>query len=237
MTRLIGLVGLLLVIGGAGTAVPALARVETFDTTAAGGLPPGWSLSFGVGGRVWDVRPVSSRSAPNALMLDPINNNTTSEVTSAPYTVPGAGPVELRFYRRYVLEDYWDGFGLLISVNGGPFTDVETAGGTFLTGGYDISAGPGSPGYWSGSQSSFVETRLRTAPLLPGDQVQFRWEAFFDMVEISGDLFIDDVEISQAPPPPPVIPTMTEWAMILFGLMLAGGAALALQGRRAVGRA
>ncbi len=36
-----------------------------------------------------------------------------------------------------------------------------------------------------------------------------------------------------APPPAPVaVPTMSEWAMILFGLMLAGGAALYIQRRR-----
>lgn len=35
-----------------------------------------------------------------------------------------------------------------------------------------------------------------------------------------------------APPAPAAVPTMTEWAMILFGLLLAGGAALLVQRRR-----
>lgn len=35
-----------------------------------------------------------------------------------------------------------------------------------------------------------------------------------------------------APPQPVVVPTMTEWAMILFGLLLAGGAAVHLTRRR-----
>ncbi|WP_271083528.1 DUF11 domain-containing protein [Brevundimonas sp. NIBR11] len=35
-----------------------------------------------------------------------------------------------------------------------------------------------------------------------------------------------------APPPPAPVPTLTEWAMILFGTMLAGGAAVYLQRRR-----
>ncbi|MBX3477442.1 MAG: IPTL-CTERM sorting domain-containing protein [Brevundimonas sp.] len=35
-------------------------------------------------------------------------------------------------------------------------------------------------------------------------------------------------------PPVAVVPTMTEWAMILFGLLLAGGAAMHLQRRRTV---
>ncbi|MGO4410335.1 MULTISPECIES: DUF11 domain-containing protein [unclassified Brevundimonas] len=41
-----------------------------------------------------------------------------------------------------------------------------------------------------------------------------------------------DVDTAVAAPPAPV-PTLTEWAMILFGLVLAGGAALHLQRRRA----
>ena len=40
------------------------------------------------------------------------------------------------------------------------------------------------------------------------------------------------VTISLTPPPPPAVPTMSEWAMILLGALLAGGAALHLQRRR-----
>lgn len=34
------------------------------------------------------------------------------------------------------------------------------------------------------------------------------------------------------PPAPAAVPTMSEWAMILLGLLLAGGAALMIQKRR-----
>lgn len=34
------------------------------------------------------------------------------------------------------------------------------------------------------------------------------------------------------PPPPATVPTLSQWALILFGVMLAGGAALYLQRRR-----
>ncbi|MBX9709202.1 MAG: IPTL-CTERM sorting domain-containing protein [Caulobacteraceae bacterium] len=37
--------------------------------------------------------------------------------------------------------------------------------------------------------------------------------------------------VALAPPPAP-IPTLSEWAMILLGLMLAGGAALCIQRRQ-----
>ncbi|MGO4408517.1 MULTISPECIES: IPTL-CTERM sorting domain-containing protein [unclassified Brevundimonas] len=45
----------------------------------------------------------------------------------------------------------------------------------------------------------------------------------------SGATPVTPVLVSFTPAP---IPTMTEWAMVLFGVMLAGGAALTIQRRR-----
>lgn len=44
--------------------------------------------------------------------------------------------------------------------------------------------------------------------------------------------YVDDCGGLRPLAPPPPVPTMTEWAMILFGLLLAGGAALMAQRRR-----
>lgn len=56
---------------------------------------------------------------------------------------------------------------------------------------------------------------------------------------LDGSLYMADpgaqraFRIAAAPFPPPVtVPTLSEWAMILFGLLLAGGAALTIQRRR-----
>lgn len=46
-----------------------------------------------------------------------------------------------------------------------------------------------------------------------------------------GGMIIDDVSVVAAPA---AVPTMSEWAMILLGLMLAGGAALYIQRRQAL---
>lgn len=41
-----------------------------------------------------------------------------------------------------------------------------------------------------------------------------------------------NVTVSLTPPPPAPVPTLSEWAMILLGVLLAGGAALSLHRRR-----
>jgi hypothetical protein len=50
---------------------------------------------------------------------------------------------------------------------------------------------------------------------------------------IAGGYTSGGVRTVSAAPPPASVPTMTEWAMILLGLMLAGAAALTIQRRRA----
>lgn len=45
-------------------------------------------------------------------------------------------------------------------------------------------------------------------------------------------LFIDDVSLAAVPGPASAVPTMSEWAMILFALILAGGTVVMIQRRR-----
>lgn len=47
--------------------------------------------------------------------------------------------------------------------------------------------------------------------------------------------YLDDVSLTLLAPPPPSIPTMSEWAMILFGLVLTGFAAFMVMRRQAAG--
>ncbi len=212
---------------------PARAQAENFDTTPAGALPPRWSTSTLVPAPIiWNARAENPRSAPNALVLITIRDNTTSEATSPGYVVPASGRLRLRFYKAYQLETRVDGMRLKMSVDGGPFTDIETAGGAFIAGGYTPRPGGGSYGYWTDRAAAYSETIAETPTLIPGQQVRFRWEAFFDNSIRWSNLHIDDVEVTAAAPPPPAIPTMTEWAMMLLGTALAGGTALHLNRRR-----
>ncbi len=222
-------------------AQPARAQTESFDGVPGPGLPAGWttsSVSFLP--MPWEVEAYNPRSGPNALVLRVYLDDATSEATSPAYTVPASGRLRLRFYKSHWFETGRDGLRLQMSVDGGAFTEIVSAGGAFVTGGYTLRPDGASYGFWTaGAPFAYSETIAETPTLTPGQQVRFRWEAFFDSSVASGDVFVDDVEVTAAapapPPPPPVIPTMTEWAMILLGTILAGGTALHLNRRRAPG--
>ena len=68
-----------------------------------------------------------------------------------------------------------------------------------------------------------------------GDTIRVRFHSFSDASVDSGIVNIDDISItglSSGPPAPPTaVPTMAEWAMILFGMILAGGAAFLAERR------
>lgn len=51
---------------------------------------------------------------------------------------------------------------------------------------------------------------------------------YYHNPHLSDDLVFTVTEVAT----PATVPTMTEWAMILFGILLAGGAALMIQRRR-----
>ena len=53
---------------------------------------------------------------------------------------------------------------------------------------------------------------------------------YFQTVGGGGSILVDDVSVVLAPPA--TVPTLSEWALILFGLILAGGAALYIQRRQ-----
>jgi hypothetical protein len=88
----------------------------------------------------------SSFSPPNSAFTNDPNCISDEYLDSRTYAVAAAAS-QLVFRNSYDLEAsdgiYFDGMVLEISINGGPFTDIITAGGSFATGGYNgtISSG------------------------------------------------------------------------------------------------
>ncbi|MFC5344131.1 IPTL-CTERM sorting domain-containing protein [Brevundimonas staleyi] len=99
---------------------------------------------------------------------------------------------------------------------GGTAMNGAIPGGTFIGGtGVDVVAGQFTPGtfVWTVPPGSPFVGQLLSVRLTPS---------------VGDEIAADNISLTT----PSTVPTLSEWAMILLGLMLAGGAALAIQRRR-----
>ncbi len=97
----------------------------------------------------------------------------------------------MSFRRNHDLEEgapteAFDGMVLEIAINGGAFTDILTAGGSFVTGGYThtVSTGFSNPlatrMAWSGITAGYVTTTFNLPAAAAGQRVQLRWRVGTD---------------------------------------------------------
>ncbi len=180
---------------------------ENFDLVAVPALPTGWTATTGTacaGSLAWKTVNTASSSAPNSASTNDPSCISDEYLDSKVYTI-AAAPSQLIFKNSYNLEASvtptvgFDGMVLEISINGGAFADILTAGGTFAAGGYNrtISNGFGSPianrQAWSGNSAGFITTTVNLPAAAQGQPVKFRWRRASDnSVGVTG-AFIDDV--------------------------------------------
>jgi hypothetical protein len=131
----------------------------------------------------------------------------------------------LYFRHSYNLESGRDGGVLEISIAGGAFTDIITAGGSFAQAGYNgtISTGFLSPiggrPAWTGSSGGYITTGINLPPAASGQNVVFRFRLATDcsgagtgwrVDTITGTLPTPCQTPSPTPPPTPTAsPTPT----------------------------
>ena len=127
-------------------------------------------------------------------------------LVTPPITLP-AGPVsQLSFRHNYSLESSastaYDGGVLEIKTGSGLWTDILAAGGSFVTGGYNltISRSFGNPlrgrQAWSGNSGGFVSTVVNLPASAAGQSVQLRWSLATDNSTVSTGWYVDSVAIS-----------------------------------------
>jgi hypothetical protein len=180
--------------------VPVVTASQNFDSVTAPALPAGWSASPS---GVWFTRTSQSDTPPNAVFAS--ETATVSDQLLISPVFPITGPSgQLSFRHYYNLEDPYDGGVLEISINGGPFTDIISAGGDFINGNYNdtISTGTGNPlagrTAWTGNSGAFVLTTVALPTVTPGSNVQFRWRMGSDnSVAVSG-WYVDTIIMSFA---------------------------------------
>jgi len=157
--------------------------LENFDTTDLWALPAGWSED--PVGLTWYVQNSVSDTPPNAAYTyDPITISDRRLFSPIiPITSPNA---QFSFRHNYDVEDGYDGCVLEISIGGGAPVDIQSAGGSFVTGGYNkaIAIGYGNPiagrAAWSGTSGSFITTTVNLPASAAGQNVQLCWRLASD---------------------------------------------------------
>lgn len=181
---------------------------ESFDGVTPPALPAGWTQTNAAGAdpTVWSSSNSGTPtppafSSPNAARInDPATVN--DKRLESPAIALGAANAQLRFRNNWDLESGYDGGVLEIAVDGGSFTDLLTAGGSFVANGYNatISTGFDSPiggrPAWTNTSGGFVES-VATLPVAAGQSVRLRFRMASDSSISDQGWRIDDVKVRQ----------------------------------------
>ena len=178
---------------------------ETFDGVTAPALPAGWTSSV-LRGNISPWRTVATGSAPsqpNAVHVANSNDDSDVVLVSPAFTV-GSSTAELSFRNAYDLESRWDGGVLEISIEGGSYQDIITAGGVFISGGYTRTLNSDSSNplrgrqAWSGSNgiSNYITTVVRLPASASGKSVRLRWRVGSDGTQAEQGWRIDSVVVT-----------------------------------------
>ena len=188
---------------------------ENFDGVTAPALPASWTATSGVvngASNKWATTNSTSVSAPNSATTNDPPSISDEYLDSKSYTITSP-TAQLTFQNNYNLESTFDGMVLEISINAGAFTDILTAGGSFVTGGYNatISSAFGSPiggrQAWSGNSSGFITTTVNLPAAANGQSVKFRWRRATDNSGAVAGAWIDDISLNGSTCTPPCVLT------------------------------
>ena len=168
---------------------------QNFDGAVAPALPSGWtSLPAGV----WVTTTAQVDTSPNAAFTTDPGSVSDQQLVSPMVTV-AAPNAQLSFRHNYDTEAGFDGCVLEISIAGGAFVDILTAGGSFLSSGYNgtISSSYGNPlggrQAWTGSSGGFVTTLVNLPPAAIGQTVQLRWRLGSDVSNSGTGWYVDTI--------------------------------------------
>jgi uncharacterized repeat protein (TIGR01451 family) len=155
-----------------------VALAENFDGVSAGTLPAGWSNSFTGSTTPWTTQSAVSDTPPNAAFAPDVSVTSDNLLTSPAFSITQPDAT-LVFRHRYITEAGYDGGLLLISLDGGPFSEWTAAGGGFITNGYNSSIS-GFAGAWNGNSGGFITTVARLPFAAAGRSVRLRWRLVTD---------------------------------------------------------
>ncbi|HLM02833.1 MAG TPA: BACON domain-containing carbohydrate-binding protein, partial [Pyrinomonadaceae bacterium] len=173
---------------------------EGFDNVTAPALPAGWTTAKSGDIEVFRTVTNNPDSPPNAVFVHDPNTQGVSELVS-PAIALGNVQHKLIFRHFYQTDFEFDGGVLEISLNGGSFTDIVTAGGTFVTGGYDtplLGSSLAGRRAWTGQQSGYITTEINLPANTAGQSIRLRWRIATDPMEAGTGWWIDSIQVTNA---------------------------------------
>jgi hypothetical protein len=186
-----------------GSIAPAF--FESFDGVVVPALPAGWTNQPIAGtANNWITDTIAPHTAPNRAATGNPPTISDNALVSPVIALP-AGPSAMIFRNFYNTEfdggGVYDGGVLEISINGGGYTDIITAGGVFSAGGYNatLATGFGNPlsgrPAWGGNAGAFIQTSVTLPPASAGQNVQLRWRIGTDNIFGAPGWAIDSLAI------------------------------------------
>lgn len=169
---------------------PNITFSESFDGVTAPAIPAGWTVTSSYAPMTFVSTTTSPDTITNSLFAAdlpdcinpgcPTTNGGATELTSPSIPVNAAAAL-VYFRHKYNTEPGFDGAVLEVSVAGGAFQDILTAGGAFISNGYNGSLGVSSPNplggraAWTGDSGGYITTVARMPASANGQNVQLRW--------------------------------------------------------------
>jgi uncharacterized repeat protein (TIGR01451 family) len=163
---------------------------ESFDTVALGTLPSGWTVTT-TAGTAWTVVGTTSDTPPGAAYCPDPSFTSDNRLTS-PLALITSPTAQLVFRHSYSTESGYDSAFLEISINGGAFANIVSAGGSFAQGGYNVGS------VWQGSSGGFITSRVNLPAAVVGQTVQLRWRLTSDSSVSAGGWYVDTISVSDA---------------------------------------
>lgn len=164
---------------------------EDFDSVTVPALPAGWTSAVASGAlATWGTSNGSADTAPNSAFAADAGTAGQTELVSPSIPIVSS-TAQLSFRHIFNLAchtnahprsvTYYDGGVLQISISGGAFTDILSAGGSFLTGGYNASLATGTLNplsgsqAWGGASNTWVTTTVVLPAAAAGQSIQLKW--------------------------------------------------------------
>ena len=159
---------------------------EGFEEGPPGNLPPGWTASVTGTAAAWTVAGNGADGSTNAVFCPNPASASDNRLTS-PTVFINSPQAQLSF--RHSFNTHTADRGTLqIAINGGPFTNIVAAGGTFAAGAYSGSG-------WSGNSQGYITTIVNLPGTLAGQTVQFQWRFTSDTVTGGAGWYVDSIAL------------------------------------------